>query len=97
MPDLFTRCGGRQHLVKMEKFLHFFGRGTGPFEMRLPTLVECIAAHKIPFVATLAKRSHDGKTVPTTAFIQVLHEGFRPGDVTEKDWDELRYIADPFR
>ena len=97
MPDLFTRSGGRQRLVKMEKFLHFFASEAGPFETKLPSLVERIAAHKLPFVAALAKSSRDSKIVPTTDFLQILHKGFCPDEVTEKDWEELRYTADPFR
>lgn len=80
----------------MEKFLHFFGREAGPFEMKLPPLVERIAAHKIPFVAELGRRSNDSKTVSTTVFMKVLHEGYPTGQVTENDWQELKYIADPF-
>ena len=81
----------------MEKFLHFFASEAGPYEMKLPALIERIAAHKIPLVAALAKRSHDNKIVSTRVLVQVLHEGFRPAEVTEKDWEELTYIADPFR
>ena len=62
----------------------------------MPPLVEMIAAHKIPFVGALSKVSHDGKTVPTTTFKQLLNSAFHP-DVQQKDWDDLSYIADPYR
>jgi Ca2+-binding EF-hand superfamily protein/CRP-like cAMP-binding protein len=97
MPDLFRRCGGRNRLVKMEKFLHFFASEAGPFEMKLPVLVERIAVQKIPFIGALIKRSQDGKTVPTTLFKAILAQGFLASDATEKDWENLTYIADPFR
>ena len=50
MSGLFTRCGGRQRLIKMEKFLHFFASEAGPFETHLPvpTLLKktlCLATH----------------------------------------------------
>ena len=95
MPDLFTRSGGRVGMIKMEKFLQFFKDETGPFEMEVPPLVETIAAHKITLVSELSKISHNGKTVSTTTFKQLVNSGFHP-DVTQKDWDDLSYIADPF-
>lgn len=60
-------------------------------------LVERIATSKHTFAAALAKHSRDGATVQTGAFLQILSDGFQPGETTGKDWEELRYIADPFR
>ena len=60
-------------------------------------LVERIGTSKHTFAAALAERSDDGTAVETGAFLQILSNGFQPGDATEKDWEELRYIADPFR
>ena len=97
MPDLFTRSGGRQRLIKMESFMKFFASDAGPFEMKLPDLVERIGTNKGSFLSALARRSQDGKTLPTAHFLHVLKEGFPTNEATERDWEELRYIADPYR
>ena len=97
MPDLFTRSGGRQRLIKMETFMKFFASDAGPFEVKLPALVERIGTNKGTFLSALTKRSQDSKTLPTADFLHVLKEGFPTSETTEKDWEELRYIADPYR